>query len=460
MCTACSLYNQCSTFMEAAVSLIDKEAGDLGYMLSPDGGEVSVLAWADRFLSLTMFDALAPFHPTALGILTNLPKIEQADDTMRKKSFLHAWCSLLGALFPKSENLCRAAMLMNLGLQGLDNVNSTDMSTPEGIGNFVGDSIATFAKKDGMNAMGDMNGKKYNLKTFSDYTGYSPVNSVNHVSNPRLWQPDVVKSGPIGGKFSSQMFATPQLALVKPFSVSSVERYRVSPPGRLGSWEQYRRDTDEVIASLAGLTAEKKAMSEYFNDKLMIVHSLLHNVLLKRGHDFYILNLKLTLATSDALVAVWKEKTRYNMVRPFTAVRYLYANHTLAAYSKAAGKVVDDMSGRDWDSFIPTADHPEHPSATAAYCGAVAELMRLETGSDDTDRFEWIVSKNSSFQEEAQPPEDITLAFPTWTDWETQCGLSRVWAGTHFVDAVTEGRALGRQFAKTAQDFVDFHVNG
>ena len=278
MCTACSLYNQCSTSMEAAVSLL-KVGGVLGYAFSPDGGAVSVLAWGDLFGRLTMFDALAPFHPTALGILTNLPKIEQADDTMRKKSFLHAWCSLLNALFPKSENLCRAVVLMNLGLQGLDNVTSTDMSTPEGIGNFVGDSIATFAKKDGMNAMGDMNGKKYNLKTFSDYTGYSPVNSVNHVSNPRLWQPDFVKSAP--GKFSSQMFVTPQLALIKPFSVSSVERYNVSPPGRLGSWEQYRRDTDEVIASMAGLTAEKKAMSEYFNDKLMIGRSLL-SVLYKR----------------------------------------------------------------------------------------------------------------------------------------------------------------------------------
>jgi len=463
---ACSLYNKCSTLIEAAISIYEFEGEHAYTYFSPDGGEVSILGWFDLQLRIVVFDALAPFKSRMLGILTNLPKINPADDTMRKKSMLHAWYRWRTIIIPKNEKLFKAQLIIHLGLQVLDNLDSTDMSTPEGIGNYIGNSVATYAMQDGMNCMGSMNGKKYNLEPFSDYTGYIPVNSVNHISDPRLWQPDVVKSGPDGAKFSSQMFVTPQLALVKPFSVRSLDNFTVLPPGRMGSWEQYRRDTDEVIASMAALTTRQKVMSEYFNDKLVLLESVLRHLAASRktindwGDLLFTFYLKITMATTDAMVAVWKEKTRYNMVRPFTAVRYLYANHTLATYSKEVGKVVDDMPGSDWDSFLPTAHHPEYPSATAAYCGAIAELMRLDTGSDDTDGFEWKVAKNSSLQEATQPPEDIILAFPTWTDWETQCGLSRVWAGTHFVDAVTEGRALGRKFSKPAYDFVDFHVFG
>jgi len=63
---ACSLHNKCTTLMEAALSLIEF-GGEFGYYLSPDGGEVSTLAWFDHFIRIVLFDALAQFknagHP-------------------------------------------------------------------------------------------------------------------------------------------------------------------------------------------------------------------------------------------------------------------------------------------------------------------------------------------------------------------------------------------------------------
>jgi len=454
-CVACTLHNQCTTLLEATLSI---------YGFEKQYDQFPKFVWFEHYERIAMFDAIAPFHPRMLGILTNIPKCpknSQADDSMRKKSMLHAWYRFFATILPQNAEVFQTNMIMNLGLQVLDNLNSTDMATPEGIGNYVGNSVATYAIQDGMNCLGDMNGKKYNLDPFSDYTGYTPANSDNHISNHRLWQPDIGKCGTNGAKFSSQKFVTPQLALVKPFSVRSLDSLRVPPPGRMGSMEQYRRDTDEVIAYMAALNTRQKVMSEYFNNKITLLSSIIQHVTSRKSiNDSFSFYLKLSTTITDALVAVWKEKTRYNMVRPFTAVRYLYGNQTIASYSKEVGKVVDDMPGCDWDSFLPTANHPEYPSATAAYCGSVAELMRLDTGSDVTDGFEWKISKYSSLLEAAQPPEDITLVFPTWTDWETQCAMSRVWAGTHFVDAVTEGMALGRKFSKPANDFVDFHVNG
>ena len=38
-------------------------------------------------------------------------------------------------------------------------------------------------------------------------------------------------------------------------------------------------------------------------------------------------------------------------------------------------KVVDDMPPSDWESYLPVANHPEYPSATAAFCGANAEVL-------------------------------------------------------------------------------------
>ena len=47
----------------------------------------------------------------------------------------------------------------------------------------------------------------------------------------------------------------------------------------------------------------------------------------------------------------------------------------MKGYSKQHMKVVDDMPPSDWESYLPVANHPEYPSATAAFCGANAEVL-------------------------------------------------------------------------------------
>ena len=35
---------------------------------------------------------------------------------------------------------------------------------------------------------------------------------------------------------------------------------------------------------------------------------------------------------------------------------------------------VSDISASEWTSYLPVANHPEYPSATASYCGASAQV--------------------------------------------------------------------------------------
>ena len=48
----------------------------------------------------------------------------------------------------------------------------------------------------------------------------------------------------------------------------------------------------------------------------------------------------------------------------------------------------------------------------------------------------------------------------TWTDFEEECGLSRVWGGVHFHSSVPAGQEIGRQVGALAFDFVRAHVAG
>ena len=260
--------------MEAVLSTYQFGADLISNYLSPDGSDISIVLWFALYADIARFDAVAPFHPTAQGVLVEIPQIPNADDTKRKTALLHSYYHFYKIILPEYETNVRQLIIGNLGIQSLDKLNSTDMSTPEGVGNFVGQSVAAFASKDGMNSKGDIGAKKYNLKPFVDYTGFTPANTFNNISHPRKWQPGVEQRGSVGFHIASQVFVTPQLALLQPLSVSSVNNFTVRPHGRMGSWQQYKEDTDAVIEAVGAFTDQQKVVSEYFNNKRVLTESL------------------------------------------------------------------------------------------------------------------------------------------------------------------------------------------
>ena len=77
--------------------------------------------------------------------------------------------------------------------------------------------------------------------------------------------------------------------------------------------------------------------------------------------------------------------------------------------------------------------------------------------------FRWSVpyAKGSSRVEPGlTPATDIILSWDTWSDFESDCGESRIWSGVHFPASVPAGQNIGHKIAKIAYKFVNKHVNG
>lgn len=59
------------------------------------------------------------------------------------------------------------------------------------------------------------------------------------------------------------------------------------------------------------------------------------------------------------------------------------------------------------------------------------------------------------------PPSDLVLgALSTFTDFEEECGTSRLWGGVHFRAAIDEARSACREVGDRAFEFLQRKLNG
>jgi hypothetical protein len=79
---------------------------------------------------------------------------------------------------------------------------------------------------------------------------------------------------------------------------------------------------------------------------------------------------------------------------------------------------------------------PEYPSASAAICAAHAESIRKLLGSDNLNMTVKFAKGSSKIEPKITPATDLEYTFATWTQFERDCGLSRVYGGVHFRDSV------------------------
>ena len=53
----------------------------------------------------------------------------------------------------------------------------------------------------------------------------------------------------------------------------------------------------------------------------------------------------------------------------------------------------------------------------------------------------------------------MTLSFYTWSEFEKNCGYSRLYGGVNFPDSVANIKEMAIQMGRRAIDFVRYHVN-
>lgn len=429
--------------------------------VSPNATDASLVLRFTMLLFNGWFDATAPYHPVAVGVYSRLARRPLAEATPRNLNIaiLHASFRILSSLLPQRAPDWRQ-LLHGFGLDPDD--ASTDTTKPEGIGNVAGARVVEGRVNDGMNQLGNEIRREYNKRPYFDYTSYEPVNTAYDLFDPSRWQPGIQRS--FSGLFKVQNFVTPQYGLVEPYSYQRPEQYSVVPPADSDhrSLGLYKDQADEVLTASAALSEERKLLAELFDNK---VQSLLGATLsaaesrelsaLERVHLLFATH----MAAFDAGILAWKEKRRHDAVRPFSAIRQVYGNDAVLAWG-GPGEATVSMPASDWRSYLEAASHPEYPSASACVCAAVAQAARMFLKDDDLGFSVHFPSGSSVIEPGFTPRGDTTLTIPTWTDFSSQCGKSRLWGGVSFRAAIEESQAVCGVFGELAHSYAMSLMSG
>jgi hypothetical protein len=431
--------------------------------VSPSGGDATLVLRVTTLITNSWFDATAPYAAPAVGVYSRIPHrpdIESMTNANLNIALLHASYQVLSHLLPRQQQNWRD-MLTSVGLDPDD--NSTDLTTAVGIGNVAGRAVALGRERDGMNQLGDANGRTYNPEPYKDTTGYEPENTAYELLNPSRWQPDLQRQGM--GLYKIQQFVTPQYGLTEPYSYKNPKKFRSRPPidSNHRRFGRYKQQADEVLEASANLTEEQKLKAELFDNKINSLGFSAVFAALSQGlglREFIELDFLTNMAAYDAGIVIWQEKRRHDAVRPYSAIRYIYGDSPVTAWGGPGRGTVNDLPASEWKSYLEEADHPEFPSASACFCQAHGQSARLYLGNDNLN---WMVpapAGSSHVEPGITPAADTSLFFPTWTGFIEDCGQSRVWAGVHFQAAVDESRRLCNVFGDMAYDYLQQLIDG
>lgn len=404
-----------------------------------------------RALAIThtcMFDAWTAYDTKASGTQLEDQLRRPVDEhTManKAKAVSHAAHKCLSDLFPSQIASFNTAM-SSLGYNPMD--NSMDTTTPAGIGNVAAAAVLQFRHQDGSNQLGDLNGGA----PYSDYTGYTPVNSPSSITDPNHWQPLQVGS-------NVQSFIAPHWGQVKPYALVSGSQYRknIPPPANYNTEpERYRIQAQQVVDYAAHLTDEKKVIAEYWADgplsELPPGHwTLFATAVSNRDHHNIDQDVKmffaLTNAIFDASIVSWDAKRHFDYVRPVTAIQYLFAGQQIPSWQGT-------IDGADWKPYqaatVVTPPFPEYFSGHSIFSAAGAETLKLFTKSDNFGHSVVIQAGSSRVEPGTVPAHDLVLYWATFTDAADEAGISRRFGGIHFIDGDLEARKFGRIVGQNA----------
>ena len=396
-----------------------------------------------------MYDAWAAYDANAVGTRLRGSLRRPASDrteSNKERAVSFAAYRALSDLFPSVPDIFDGLM-QQLGYDRGD--LSTDVTTPVGIGNVAAEAVIAFRHHDGSNQLGDLNPGSY-----SDYTGYQPVNSPSQINDPNHWQPLLMTDAQ--GVTTTQRFIAPQWGLVTPFALTSGAQFRPSAVPNLYPSAGYTDQAQAIIDYSANLTDEQKTIVEYWADgpgsELPPGHWALFAQEVSQRERYAIdddakMFFALTNAMLDASIAVWDCKRVFDYVRPVTAIRFLMAGKEIRAWA-GPSKGTQTILGEHWQAYQtgaqPTPAFPEFSSGHSAFSAAGAEVLRSYTGSDSFNASTTIKAGSSRVEPGSVPAADITLAWSTFTQAADQAGMSRRYGGIHFKEGDLQSRAMGR----------------
>jgi PAP2 superfamily len=439
-----------------------------------------VVARALAIAHSCMYDAWTAYDPRAIGLVVATPRRPAAEfnDANKAKAVSHAAYRCLLNLFPTGASRLQTVMV---GLGHDPNDASTNLATPQGIGNAAASAVINNRRFDASNQYGDLA-----VGAYADYTGYTPVNGVmpfclptptdtcvTNATDATRWQPLTSNTGTV------QRFVAPHWERVTPFALTSASQFDSSPEAAAGprfrqSAQQLQIDMDEVLNAASTLDANRKLIVEYWADgpasELPPGHwGLFAQAVSNRDANNIDKDVKLFFAmhnaSFDAGIVAWHLKRKYDGVRPITAIRRLRGGQQTYAWG-GPGQPNQMIDAGTWTPYNPgsnlTPAFPGWVSGHATFSAASAAVLRAFTGSDYFG-FATTLPANFGRVEPGVPAVPTTLRYATFSAAANEAALSRLYAGIHFSDDNNVGLALGdlagRQAWAKAQYFFDGGLN-
>ena len=182
-------------------------------------------------------------------------------------------------------------------------------------------------------------------------------------------------------------------------------------------------EAKEVFDTKANLTPEQKAIARFWTDDAMLSstppgHWI--SIVLQIGkrdqqpvEQTVDILARVGVATADAFIGAWATKYQYDLLRPVTYIR----------------RTMDPK----WESLLITPPFPEYPSGHSAQSGAAAAVLTAALG------------ENFAFDDDTHADDGLparTLA-SFWQAAE-EAGISRLYGGIHFREAIVDGLDQGR----------------
>jgi hypothetical protein len=298
---------------------------------------------------------------------------------------------------------------------------------------------------------------------YSDYTGYTLVNTGDMLNDPNRWQPLVVNG-------VAQTWLLPQWGLVKPFALNSGAEFRAFilsfGPSQYPHGD-YHKQAIEIVRLSAELNDTAKIIAEYWADGPGSVTPPGHWNLFAEEvsrHDPHTLDddVKMFFILGNTLfdtsIAVWDCKRAANSIRPVSAIRFLFRHGKIRAWG-GPGVGTRVIDGDEFQSYIATPPFASYISGHSTFSAAAAEVLKRFTGTDSFRGSFTAPPGSSAIEPGITPQNAVKLSWRTFTDAADQAGLSRRFGAIHFEADDLVGRATGRFIAdfvwKKANSYID-----
>lgn len=216
--------------------------------------------------------------------------------------------------------------------------------------------------------------------------------------------------------------ATPWVGQMRPFAMNSASQFRADPPPALGSatWIADLNETKTLGGIDSARTPEQTEIGRFYTEHTGAQYNRdLRQFAAAQNWslpDEARLMAQLTVASADAIIAVFDSKYHYGRVRPVTFIR-----------------ATDDPN---WTPLTTTPNHPEYPAAHGSFTGAVAETLRQFFGTKDVP-----LTLSSTVT-------NTKRTFANTDELVKEIIVGRIYGGMHFRTSVIEGKVMGTKAAK------------